>query len=96
LADALSRLCLRGEAVDVLYLLKSGSLGMTARAGPVSTLVRAGPVGGARASARRRERADLLLPRAREHIGVLDWRDWRRAVDAGYRHALEVLEHAAR
>jgi NTE family protein len=66
------------------------------RPGLVSTLVRAGMVNGETASAGRRERADLLLTPALEHVGMLDWKGWQRAVDAGYRHALEVLEWRAR
>ncbi|KRF01198.1 hypothetical protein ASG87_12380 [Frateuria sp. Soil773] len=66
------------------------------RPGLVSTLVRAAMVNSEDASAERRARADLLLTPPLEHIGVLDWKDWRRAVDAGYRHALEVLEAQAR
>jgi NTE family protein len=62
------------------------------RPGLVSTLVRAGMVNGEEASLRRRAQADLLFTPPLEHIGMLDWKDWRRAVDAGYRHALEVLD----
>ncbi|MFC5527646.1 patatin-like phospholipase family protein [Rhodanobacter ginsengisoli] len=66
------------------------------RPGLVSTLVRAGMVNGESASAGRRERADLLLTPPLEQIGMLDWKGWQRAVDAGYRHALGVLEERAR
>ena len=27
---------------------------------------------------------------------MLDWKDWQRAIDAGYRHAVEVLESEGR
>lgn len=60
----------------------------------VSTLVRAGMVNGEEASLRRRAQAQLLFTPALDHIGMLDWKDWQRAIDAGYRHAAEVLEDA--
>jgi NTE family protein len=66
------------------------------RPGLVSTLVRAGMVNGEAASEQRRQGADLLFTPPLEHIDVLDWKDWQRAIDAGYRHAIEVLESRAR
>jgi NTE family protein len=66
------------------------------RPGLVSTLVRAGMVSGEAASEQRRQGADLLFTPPLEHIDVLDWKDWQRAIDAGYRHAIEVLESRAR
>ena len=66
------------------------------RPGLVSTLVRAGMVNGETASEQRRERADLLITPPLEHIGMLDWKDWQRAIDAGYRHTIALLEARAR
>jgi len=66
------------------------------RPGLVSTLVRAGMVNGETASAARRERADLLITPSLDHIGMLDWKDWQRAIDAGYRHTVALLESRAR
>ena len=66
------------------------------RPGLVSTLVRAGMVNGESAIEQRREYAPLLFTPPLDHIGVLDWKDWQRAIDAGYRHALEVREAYAR
>jgi NTE family protein len=40
---------------------------------------------------RRRERADLLLTPPLEHVGMLDWKDWQRAIESGYRHTCEML-----
>jgi NTE family protein len=48
------------------------------------------------ASEERRERADLLLTPPLEHIGMLAWKDWQRAIDAGYQHAITELEARAR
>jgi NTE family protein len=66
------------------------------RPGLVSTLVRAGMVNGEEASERRRAQAQLLFTPPLDHIGMLDWKDWQRAIDAGYRHAIEVMEDAAK
>ncbi len=65
------------------------------RPGLVSTLVRAGMVNGETASAARRERADLLITPPLEHIGMLDWKDWERAIEAGYRYTVDLLEGGA-
>jgi NTE family protein len=73
-------------------LLQRGSV---ERPGLLSTLVRAGMVNGEDASLRRRDLAHLLFTPELEHIGMLDWKDWRRAVDAGYQHAMRVLEDDA-
>jgi len=61
------------------------------RPGLVSTLVRAGMVNGEEASLRRRAQAQLLFTPPLDHIGMLDWKDWQRAIDSGYQHAIEVL-----
>ncbi|HEY0198634.1 MAG TPA: patatin-like phospholipase family protein [Rhodanobacter sp.] len=70
--------------------------GAVQRPGLLSTLVRAGMVNGEDASLRRRDLAHLLFTPSLEHIGMLDWKDWRRATDAGYRHAVDMLEKEAR
>lgn len=62
------------------------------RPGLVSTLVRAAMVNSEGPSEHRRERADLLLTPPLEHIGMLDWKDWERAMEAGYRYTRERLE----
>ncbi len=62
------------------------------RPGLVSTLVRAAMVNSEGPSEHRRERADLLITPPLEHIGMLDWKDWQRAVDAGYAHTMKMLE----
>lgn len=65
------------------------------RPGLVSTLVRAAMVNSEGPSEHRRERADLLITPPLEHIGMLDWKDWTRAVEAGYLHTLKMLEAQA-
>jgi len=62
------------------------------RPGLVSTLVRAAMVNSEGPSEHRRERADLLLTPPLEHIGMLDWKDWERAMEAGYLYTREQLE----
>jgi NTE family protein len=47
-------------------------------------------------SEHRRARADLLLTPPLEHVGMLDWKDWQRAIEAGYQHTLEMLDAQAR
>ncbi|MHA6205734.1 patatin-like phospholipase family protein [Dyella soli] len=66
------------------------------RPGIVSTLVRAAMVNSEGPGEHRRERADLLLTPPLEHIGMLDWKDWQHAMDAGYRHTISVLEQQAK
>lgn len=61
------------------------------RPGLVSTLVRAAMVNSEGASEHRRGLADVLVTPPLEHVSVLDWGDWERAVDAGYRETIRVL-----
>jgi NTE family protein len=60
--------------------------------GLVSTLTRSAMVNSEETSARCRELANVLITPALEHVGMLDWKDWPRAVEAGYRAAAKVME----
>lgn len=60
--------------------------------GLVSTLTRAAMVNSEEISERCRTLADVLITPSLEHVGMLDWQDWDRAVEAGYRAAVKVLE----
>ncbi|RDS81539.1 hypothetical protein DWU99_17535 [Dyella psychrodurans] len=60
--------------------------------GIVSTLTRAAMVNSEETSVHCIERADLLITPPLEHVGMLDWKDWRSAVESGYREAMRVLE----
>jgi NTE family protein len=60
--------------------------------GLISTLTRSAMVNSEETSARCRALADLLITPPLEHIGMLDWKDFDRAVDAGYRETVKVLE----
>jgi NTE family protein len=59
----------------------------------VPTLTRAAMINSEEISARCHALADLLIAPLLEHIGLLDWKDWSRAVEAGYREAMRVLDH---
>jgi NTE family protein len=37
-----------------------------------------------------------LLTPPLEHVGMLDWKDWQRAIESGYQHTLKMLEAQAR
>jgi NTE family protein len=60
--------------------------------GLISTLTRAAMVNSEETSERCRALADVLITPSLEHIGMLDWKDFDRAVEAGYREAVKVLE----
>lgn len=65
------------------------------RPGLATTLMHAAMVNSDDANVLRRERADLLIAPRLEHVGLLDWKDWQRIVDTGYREAVSVLEGSA-
>ena len=60
--------------------------------GLVSTLARATMVNSGETSELCRALAHRLITPSLEHVGLLDWKAWRRAVDAGYRATLRALE----
>jgi NTE family protein len=66
------------------------------RPGVFSILIRAGMVNSGAASVERRQLADLLLAPRLDDVGLLEWKAYQRAIDAGYRHAAALLsgEHA--
>lgn len=61
------------------------------RPGILQILWRAGMVNSAQDSASQRDRADLLLRPALEAVDLLDWRAFDRAIEIGYRSAIEAL-----
>ncbi len=71
-----------------------GVLGDTMWTGPsiISLLMRAGTVNSEMQSKRARARADLVLAPPLGSIGVPDWQSFDTAIEAGYRHTVEVLE----
>jgi NTE family protein len=59
-------------------------------------LLRAGMLNSAAASIAQRELADVLLRPPLERVDLLDWRAFQRAVDIGYRYAMQALEREAK
>ncbi|HET8555627.1 MAG TPA: patatin-like phospholipase family protein [Rhodanobacteraceae bacterium] len=62
------------------------------RPGLLPILLRAGMVNTEAASVRRRELADRLLTPALSEVGLLDWKAYDHAIEAGYRHTRRALE----
>ncbi len=58
----------------------------------VKILLRSALVSSDEASARQREVADLVFRPPAAGIDLLDWQSMDRAIEIGYRHALEVIE----
>ena len=63
--------------------------------GIVSTLTRAAMINSEETNERCCARADLLITPPLDHIGMLDWKDWQRAVDSGYEETIKVLARRA-
>jgi NTE family protein len=59
----------------------------------VDLLVRAATVGTEVLAKASRDQANMLLRPPLESVDLLDWRACDRAIDVGYRHAIERLEH---
>lgn len=64
------------------------------RPGILGILLRAGMVNAEAASIARRAQTSLLLTPPMHDIGLLDWNAYDRAIEAGYRHASEILGRA--
>jgi NTE family protein len=64
--------------------------------GILQILWRAGTVNSDAAAAALRDETDLLLRPSLESIDLLNWKAFDRAVDLGYRHAMEKLERMPR
>ena len=64
------------------------------RPGILSILLRSGMVNAEAASIERRAYTTLLLAPPLQDIDLLDWHAYERAIDAGYRHACEVIGRA--
>jgi NTE family protein len=59
----------------------------------VDLLVRAATIGTETLAKATRDQADILFKPPLETVDLLDWRACDRAIDMGYRHAMEKLEH---
>jgi NTE family protein len=60
----------------------------------VDLLVRAATIGTEALAKTSRDRADMLFRPPLETVDLLDWRACDRAIEAGYRHAIEQLERS--
>jgi NTE family protein len=65
------------------------------RPGILSILLRSGMVNAEAAGVERRAQTSLLLTPPLHDIELLDWYAFERAIEIGYRHAREMLGHAA-
>ncbi|HUY27696.1 MAG TPA: patatin-like phospholipase family protein [Candidatus Binataceae bacterium] len=59
----------------------------------ITLLMRAGTVGSEAQIRHLRPHVDLLIEPRIESIGMLDWKAYRLAIDAGYRQTMAILEH---
>ena len=66
------------------------------RPGMLTILLRAGMLNAEAASTARHAQTNLLLTPPMLGIGLLDWHDYERAIEAGYRYAREVLGRGAK
>jgi NTE family protein len=64
------------------------------RPGILSILLRSGMVNAEAASVERRGYTSLLLTPPLQEIELLDWHAYEKAIEAGYRHACEVIGRA--
>ncbi|HXE17666.1 MAG TPA: patatin-like phospholipase family protein [Stellaceae bacterium] len=62
--------------------------------GMVNILLRAGTIASEAETALSREHVDLLVEPPLDQIGMRDWHSFNRAVEAGYRHAVQTLKNA--
>ena len=69
-------------------------IGRPRRPGILSILLRSGMVNAEAASVERRSYTSLLLTPPLQDIELLDWHAYERAIEAGYRHACEVIGRA--
>ena len=70
-------------------------LGEDSRApGMVNMLLRAGTIASEAETAVSRQHVDLLIEPPLDQIGMRDWHSFNRAIEAGYRHAMQTLRNA--
>jgi NTE family protein len=81
------------DDIDVppLWKVMSWFRGARRRPNIFQILWRAGMVNSATMTAAHRDQTDLLLQPPLEHVDMLDWRGFDRAIAAGYAHAAQRL-----
>jgi NTE family protein len=61
----------------------------------ISLLMSAGTINSATQLKVHRQHVDLLIEPKLGRMGLLDWKSWESAVEAGYRQTMELLERSA-
>ena len=93
-ADDVLRADVEEYALPSSWRLLMDKLFRPRRPGILSILLRSGMVNAEAASIERRAYTNLLLAPPLADIELLDWHAYERAIDAGYRHACEVIGRA--
>ena len=93
-ADDVLRTDVDEFALPSAWRLLIERMGRPRRPGILSILLRSGMVNAEAASVERRGYTSLLLTPPLQDIELLDWHAYEKAIDAGYRHACEVIGRA--
>jgi len=93
-ADDVLRCAVDEFALPSAWRLLVERIGPRKRPGILSILLRSGMVNAEAASIERRGYTSLLLTPPLADIELLDWYAYERAIEAGYRHACEVIGRA--
>jgi len=93
-ADDVLRADVEEYALPSAWRLFLEKMGRPRRPGILSILLRSGMVNAEAASIERRAYTNLLLAPPLQDIELLDWFAYERAIEAGYRHACEVIGRA--
>jgi len=93
-ADDVLRADVEEYALPSSWRLLAEKLRKPRRPGILSILLRSGMVNAEAASIERRAYTNLLLAPPLADIELLDWHAYERAIEAGYRHACEVIGRA--
>jgi NTE family protein len=93
-ADDVLRADVDEFALPSAWRLLIERMGRPRRPGILSILLRSGMVNAEAASVERRGYTSLLLTPPLQDIELLDWHAYERAIEAGYRHACEVIGRA--
>jgi NTE family protein len=71
-------------------------LGATRRGTPniIGLLMSAGLVNSEAQVKLQRQQVDILIEPQLGKMGMLDWKSWEKAIEGGYRHTMQILEHS--
>jgi NTE family protein len=93
-ADDVLRADVEEYALPSMWRMCLDKMARPRRPGILSILLRSGMVNAEAASIERRAYTNLLLTPPLSDIELLDWHAYERAIEAGYRHACEVIGRA--